>query len=273
MVIMIIMVIVVILVIMVIVIVMVVVVVVVVVIVVVVMVVMVVADLLIGVVGSGARVAQDILEGILVVVQSLLDSGGQVILLAVVVAREDGLERGLALVRGAGSVASARGQGLSGLGERVRSLAVHLWAGRKVGVELARDEAVLVLFLEVVDGILVALGKSVVGAVIVVRLKNEVLLLACVGGGAVAVVRGVLEVVDRGLDSLHVVAAEGDVVLFGEARALLVRVVVVVFLGMTKMGKAHQEDQHCGCFHRHRRGRRGRGCSLGRREWLRFVPM
>merc|ERR1719247_3154573 len=143
---------------------MVVVVVVVVVIVVVVMVVMVVADLLIGVVGSGARVAQDILAGILVVVQGLLDSGGQVILLAVVVAREDGLEGGLALVRGAGSVASARGQGLSGLGERVRSLAVHLWAGRKVGVELARDEAVLVLFLEVVDGILVALGKSVVGA-------------------------------------------------------------------------------------------------------------
>merc|ERR1719247_4057101 len=144
------------------------------VIVVVVMVVMVVADLLIGVVGSGARVAQDILAGILVVVQGLLDSGGQVILLAVVVAREDGLEGGLALVRGAGSVASARGQGLSGLGERVRSLAVHLWAGRKVGVELARDEAVLVLFLEVVDGLLVALGKSVVGAVIVVRLKNEV---------------------------------------------------------------------------------------------------
>mmetsp|Transcript_12260 Transcript_12260/g.34119 ORF Transcript_12260/g.34119 Transcript_12260/m.34119 type:complete len:264 (+) Transcript_12260:139-930(+) len=227
-----------------------------------------------------ARVAQVGGASHLVIVESLLNLDGQVVLIASVVTHENGLDGDLARVRVAGGLAVPALQRRGGLREGVRGVAVHGRASLQGGIEQPGDEAVLVVILEVVNELLGLPWQHVCGAEIVVGLQDVVLRLAA---AVLAPVRGVLQGLDGALDLAHGVprAPDRKPLLLGQAGALLVGVpvpvvvvpVVVVVLARPRL-RGEQQKEHrrpqCGLHRRHlphpRRRPRGVGVGVGRRR-------
>ena len=84
------------------------------------------------------------------------------------------------------------GQDVGRIGEGLPVVAVDLRAVGEFAIVLPGDFAVLVVVLEVVEGLLGGGGQDVVGAEVVVRLKQEVVARASLG--LVALVGRILEV-------------------------------------------------------------------------------
>jgi len=162
-------------------------------------------------------------------VEGFLDRGGEFVLLARIVRHEHLLEQGLAGGGGAIRVAG----GCLQVGGDAREVVLRGGAGDrgargKVIVELTRDLAVIVEVLVIVDGRLEDCRDLLVRAVIVVGL-DDVVVRATRRAGVLllAVVRGGREVGIRGRNGDGGVAVDLPALLFRDALAPLVLVVVV----------------------------------------------
>ena len=175
----------------------------------------------------GHRVAELSLAVLLVIVEGVLDRGGDVVLLARIVRHEHLLEQELAGGGGASRVAVVCLHfGGDGREVGLRGGAVDRGAFGKVFVVLTRDLAVLVEALVIVDGRLEGCRDLLVRAVVVVGL-NDVVVRATRRAGVLllAVVRR--EVGIRVRDVGGGIAVDLPALLFRDALAPLVLVVVV----------------------------------------------
>ena len=175
----------------------------------------------------GRRVAELILALLLVIVEGFLDRGGEFVLLARIVRHEHFLE--VELAGGGGAIRVAGG--CLQVGGDAREVVLRGGAGDrgargKVIVELTRDLAVLVEVLVIVEGRLEGCRDLLVRAVVVVGLDDVVVRATRRAGARLLAVVG-LEVGLRGRNGGGGVAVDLPALLFRDALAPLVLVVVV----------------------------------------------